>query len=65
MLLNSPSKITFIELGTSFGKSRAIIGPLADRMRQATGAKSIVLVPTKILRATQHKYCFAANQATE
>lgn len=32
MLLNSSSKITLIELGTNFGKSR-IIGPLADRLR--------------------------------
>lgn len=33
LLLNSPSKITFIELGTNFGKSKAIIGPLADKVR--------------------------------
>jgi hypothetical protein len=32
MLLSSPSKITLIELGTNFGKSR-VIGPLADRVR--------------------------------
>ena len=33
ILLNSQSKLTFIELGTCFGKSKAIIGPLADRIR--------------------------------
>jgi hypothetical protein len=59
--MNSTSKITFIELGTGFGKSKAIIGPLADAVRWATKAKSIVILPTKILRATQHKYCISAN----
>jgi hypothetical protein len=33
MLLNSPTKMTFIELGTGFGKSKAIIGPFSDRIR--------------------------------
>ena len=50
-LLKSKSKVTFVELGTGFGKSKAIIAPLADAARWATKAKSIVVVPTKILRA--------------
>ena len=61
LLLNSNRRITFIELGTGFGKSKAIIGPLADAARWSTKAKSIVIVPSKILRATQYKYCISAN----
>ena len=52
LLLRSNKKFTFIQLGTGFGKSRGIIGPLADATRWATGAKSIVIVPTRILRTT-------------
>jgi hypothetical protein len=59
--MSSANKFTFVELGTGFGKSRAIIAPLADSTRWATKAKSIVILPTKILRATQHKYCISAN----
>jgi len=52
-------------LGTGFGKSRAIIAPLADAVRWATGAKSVVVVPTKILRAIHHEYCIDAKYAPE
>ena len=51
LLLKSKSKVTFIQLGTGFGKSKAIIAPLADAARWATKAKSVVILPTKILRA--------------
>lgn len=32
-------------------------------MRWATGAKSITIVPTKILRTTNQDYCIETNQA--
>ena len=51
LLLKSKNKVAFIELGTGFGKSKAIIAPLADAARWATKAKSVVILPTKILRA--------------
>ena len=63
LLLRSNRKFTFIQLGTGFGKSKGIIGPLSDAVRWATGAKSIVIVPTRILRATNQEYCIEANQA--
>ena len=63
LLLRSTRKFTCIQLGTGFGKSKAIIGPLSDAVRWATGAKSIVIVPTRILRATNQEYCIEANQA--
>lgn len=40
-----------MELGNGFGKSKAIIAPLADAASWATRAKSIVIVPTKILKS--------------
>jgi superfamily II DNA or RNA helicase len=61
MLLRSNKKFTIIQLGTGFGKSRSIVGPLSDAVRWATKLKSIVIVPTKILRATNQDYCITAN----
>ena len=52
LLLRSNKKFTFMQLGTGFGKSKGVIGPLSDAVRWATKAKSIVIVPTRILRAT-------------